>query len=539
MYINPMEVRFMKRHFFVGLVLVFSVFLLCAISSRSEATTTSLGEIDASNIGIKAFYKVADIPNWSAWGTDKDGFAGSFAYSPDGRYLLYNKVLAKHYSWSQIVIVNVANRKIEKVINASGNNPVWSPDGQRIFACEKSGGFSIYEIKSGKHTKVGTSVPCSEDNAVWYMNEKILFLKMINLQGGELKVDENPQVLDLNSLSFTSISTEEASKVVKEFIPNSLGKAHFFQEDGTLQIINDDSSFTKILFFDLNWGHRYALSPKYDSIAFSKQDGLYLAYLDTNFKTEMNYSVDSFRDSLPDDLKSAYTSFMSRNELLTGEVYAPKINPLTGKVVGPEGKAKGTVKIIGESNGKVVVQKIFERTPFKVGVDVLSDIKAPEHLYINDGKVRFELKIWPTLQRTSDKELEAIKEDRQKQVADAATEAKEWFEKGLQLIKAGDRQGAIDAYSKAIELDPKYVNAYGERGFAYAKSGDYEQAIADFSKAIELAPKLALAYEMRGLAYDRMLGLDDYQKAIQDWKTAAKLGSKKAQDILRSKGIQW
>lgn len=114
--------------------------------------------------------------------------------------------------------------------------------------------------------------------------------------------------------------------------------------------------------------------------------------------------MESFSDSLPNDLKSAYTSFMSRNVLLVGEVYAPKINPLTGKVVGPEGKAKGTVKIIGESNGKLFVQKTFESAPFKVGVDVLSNIKAPEHLYINNGKVRFELKIWPTLQKISDKE---------------------------------------------------------------------------------------------------------------------------------------
>lgn len=523
----------MKRFFFVGLALVFSVFLLCAVSSNAETANTASEEKDASNIGIKSQYKIAntewDIAIWH-------GFLGEFAYSPDGRFLLYTQRISK--KGEQIVIVNLATRKIEKVFKAEYNdNPAWSPDGHRIFACGGNG-FSIYEIKSGKNTVVkDTHVPCGyKYTSVWHKDDKILFLEKAK---GEV-IDEQLRkniVLDLNLLSYSKIPEEEARQVVQEFIPHSLGKADFRLDSGELKITNNDGSFSKVLVDGIE---EYAISPKYDSFAFGRRSagGLYLAYFDTNFKTEMNYSVESFSDSLSDDLKSAYTSFMSRNELLTGQVFAPKINPLTGKVVGTEGEAKGTVKIIGESNGKVVVQKIFERTPFKVGVDVLSDIKAPEHIYYttNNKKVRFELKIWPTLQKISDKELEAIKEDKQKQVANVATEAKDWVEKGNKLREGDDQQGAIDAYSKAIELDPNNINAYENRGRAYGKSGNYKQAVADFSRVIDLNPKSAIAYEMRGFTYDRILGYK--QKAIQDLKTAASLGSEKAQDYLRSKKIQ-
>lgn len=220
---------------------------------------------------------------------------------------------------------------------------------------------------------------------------------------------------------------------------------------------------------------------------------------------------------------------------IIGEVYAPKINPLTGKVIGPGTEYKGSVKITGESNGKVVVQKIFEKTAFKAGVDVISNLIA----ILDEGRHKKFIEfnnIWRTLNTISDSELEAVKEDKQKQVANVATEAKDWVEKGNKLREGDDQQGAIDAYSKAIELDPNNINAYENRGRAYGKSGNYKQAVADFSRVIDLNPKSAIAYEMRGFTYDRILGYK--QKAIQDLKTAASLGSEKAQDYLRSKKIQ-
>ena len=42
--------------------------------------------------------------------------------------------------------------------------------------------------------------------------------------------------------------------------------------------------------------------------------------------------------------------------------------------------------------------------------------------------------------------------------------------------------------SKAIALDPKYVDAYMQRGFAYLGAGKAAEAKADFQKVVELAP---------------------------------------------------
>jgi hypothetical protein len=48
---------------------------------------------------------------------------------------------------------------------------------------------------------------------------------------------------------------------------------------------------------------------------------------------------------------------------------------------------------------------------------------------------------------------------------------------------------AIEDYTKALEIDPKYISAYNDRGLAYTSKGDYERAIADVTRAVELTAK--------------------------------------------------
>ncbi len=82
---------------------------------------------------------------------------------------------------------------------------------------------------------------------------------------------------------------------------------------------------------------------------------------------------------------------------------------------------------------------------------------------------------------------------------------------------------AVKDYSKAIELNPNFIEAYNNRENAYAHLKLYNEALEDFNKAIELNPNLAEAYSNRGNAYSERENLD---KAIKDYKTALKLNPK-------------
>ena len=96
-----------------------------------------------------------------------------------------------------------------------------------------------------------------------------------------------------------------------------------------------------------------------------------------------------------------------------------------------------------------------------------------------------------------------------------------YFYRGSAYFKKKNFDAAIADYTKAIDANPKYVEAYGNRGNAYNEKDEYALAIADYNKAIELAPKNSmlhsLLYTNRGLVYER---IGDKNKAIADYKKA-------------------
>ena len=71
-------------------------------------------------------------------------------------------------------------------------------------------------------------------------------------------------------------------------------------------------------------------------------------------------------------------------------------------------------------------------------------------------------------------------------------------------MQLGDLNKAVDAYTKAIELQPADPMGYTWRADAYNKLGQYEKAIEDCNKAIELESGLGLAYEKRATAYEKL-----------------------------------
>ena len=83
---------------------------------------------------------------------------------------------------------------------------------------------------------------------------------------------------------------------------------------------------------------------------------------------------------------------------------------------------------------------------------------------------------------------------------DPQLRARTWFSIGYLLSEGegGGREPVIDAYTKAIELNPNYVSAYNNRGTAKSQLGRHEEALADYDRAIELNPTLAETYSNRG-----------------------------------------
>ena len=96
---------------------------------------------------------------------------------------------------------------------------------------------------------------------------------------------------------------------------------------------------------------------------------------------------------------------------------------------------------------------------------------------------------------------------------------REYFNHGFAYAKQGNFTEAISAYTKAIEINSSFAEAYNNRGLNYVEQGNLPQAISDYNKAIEINSNLPDAYANRGLAYARQRNFDqavsDFTKAIE------------------------
>jgi tetratricopeptide (TPR) repeat protein len=74
---------------------------------------------------------------------------------------------------------------------------------------------------------------------------------------------------------------------------------------------------------------------------------------------------------------------------------------------------------------------------------------------------------------------------------------------------------AITDFTKAIELNPQYAEAYNFRALAYDGLGQTGHALDDYNRALELDPGLATAYYGRGLLHEEQ---GDTASAIADYR---------------------
>jgi stress-induced-phosphoprotein 1 len=92
------------------------------------------------------------------------------------------------------------------------------------------------------------------------------------------------------------------------------------------------------------------------------------------------------------------------------------------------------------------------------------------------------------------------------------------YERGEFALRVAKWDTAIEWFTKSIQENPNFHQAYHFRAIAYSKRGEYDKSIEDLKKAVQLNPDYPDAYALMGLVYeikkDHAAALKAYQEAL-------------------------
>ena len=104
-----------------------------------------------------------------------------------------------------------------------------------------------------------------------------------------------------------------------------------------------------------------------------------------------------------------------------------------------------------------------------------------------------------------------------------AQNPKKFFKTGEDFMETGNFEDAVDQFSKALELDPDFTNAYLARAEAFEKLGKLPEAFDDYNRAFVFLPKQEeVAFHLGKLSND----LGDYEQAMVFLNQATNLSRK-------------
>ena len=102
--------------------------------------------------------------------------------------------------------------------------------------------------------------------------------------------------------------------------------------------------------------------------------------------------------------------------------------------------------------------------------------------------------------------------------------------KGSDLVNNQKLDEAIDVFSKVIELDPKWAEAWNKRATVLYLIGEYQKSQNDIDKVLNLEERHFGALAGQGLVN---LELKNYEKAIMSYQKAKKIyPTMKSPDIM-------
>ena len=108
----------------------------------------------------------------------------------------------------------------------------------------------------------------------------------------------------------------------------------------------------------------------------------------------------------------------------------------------------------------------------------------------------------------------------QRAVAAAPSSAVAHSKVGIVYVHKRQGDAAASEFNRAIQLDPMYAPAYSNLGNVYHERGQLDEAVAHYQKAIAMDPDYWIAHQNLGVVYKQQGRIGE---AVREFKIATRL----------------
>ncbi len=91
------------------------------------------------------------------------------------------------------------------------------------------------------------------------------------------------------------------------------------------------------------------------------------------------------------------------------------------------------------------------------------------------------------------------------------------FSQGVQAVRAGDDERAVELFREAASLNPRLHQAYRNIGTIYFNDGQFEEALVELDRTLEMDPRNQEALRMKYFSFASLGRLEDSIEAGKAW----------------------
>ena len=111
------------------------------------------------------------------------------------------------------------------------------------------------------------------------------------------------------------------------------------------------------------------------------------------------------------------------------------------------------------------------------------------------------------------------------------SEARIAYDQGMDYFRRAQWNLAVQAFLRAVNLEPRFVEAWTNLGFSYRKIGDNQKALDAYRRALDLRPDFMFAHAYVGRLY---IAMNNREMAVRHYEILRRLDAAMAEELRKA-----